>query len=180
MPDRFALSSYQTAEDRIRSNGHIFDVGQISPEVLSQLYMGVSLGIIRVSRDSWPIRGLTIDDKTPVRTVFELARKESVTEPVHETIDIASAAQMALYQMEQCEKAFRDDRDFTEALSALRAALALPTIRPRVIVEMSGGCVQQVYVSDESIKVSLVDHDEGVSAHLSGEMDTLIPIPTFD
>lgn len=74
--NRYALDSYPAAESRIRSNGFIFDVGQISPSVLSQLYAGASLGLIKISRDSWPFRGLTIEPGVEVRTVFEMVRKD--------------------------------------------------------------------------------------------------------
>lgn len=77
--NRYSLDSYQTAEDRMRTAGHIFDVGQIAPSVMSQLYAGVHLGLLKVSRDSWPIRGLNLLPDVPTRTTFELVRKDSMS-----------------------------------------------------------------------------------------------------
>jgi hypothetical protein len=75
--DRYPIDSYSKAEDRMRSFGYIFDVGQISPMVRTELYLGEKLGLISVTSDSWPIRGLEVPVNQQ-RVVFELKTKESV------------------------------------------------------------------------------------------------------
>lgn len=49
-------------------------------------------------------------------------------------LDLASAADMALTQMEQCAKQYRDDPSYMTALNALRDALKSPSARPTVFV----------------------------------------------
>lgn len=47
--------TYDDAIGRIRKDGHLFDVGQISESVITQLYHSPST--VKVDYDSWPIRG---------------------------------------------------------------------------------------------------------------------------
>ncbi len=72
---KYLITSYSQLIDRMRSNGHVFDVGQISPLVLSHAYAAVHDGLIKVSIDSWPFRGFAGKES---RTVFELARQPSI------------------------------------------------------------------------------------------------------
>jgi hypothetical protein len=75
--DRYHIDTYAKAEDRMRTNGFIFDVGQISPTVRTELYLGERLGLITVTSDSWPIRGLAVPVNQQ-RVVFALRTKDSV------------------------------------------------------------------------------------------------------
>lgn len=54
--NKYSITSYEQAEDRIRTYGYIWDVGQIHPNVLAQLFRGVQLGLIKTSFDGWPLR----------------------------------------------------------------------------------------------------------------------------
>ena len=36
---RIVIRSYEEALERIRTNGHLFDLDQIAPSVITQLYM---------------------------------------------------------------------------------------------------------------------------------------------
>lgn len=81
MASRYPIDSYAKAEDRMRSNGYIFDVGQISPSVRAELYLGEKLGLIKITSDSWPIRGLAVNPNDK-RVVFELKSGETDTESV--------------------------------------------------------------------------------------------------
>lgn len=55
--NRYSITTYAQAIDAIRSNGYLFNVGQIAQNVLTQLFMATREGILKVSQDSWPIRG---------------------------------------------------------------------------------------------------------------------------
>ena len=51
------IHTYSAALDAIQKNGYLFNVGQIALPVLYQLGMAEKSRIIKVSFDSWPIRG---------------------------------------------------------------------------------------------------------------------------
>jgi len=74
--DRYTITTYAAAMARIEKHGHLFDVGQIAPPVITQLYLSMRTGKLKSVRDTWPIRGLTQDGSCPVRTVWELAAVE--------------------------------------------------------------------------------------------------------
>ncbi len=65
------VQTYQHLERLMRSAGHVFDCGQISAHVLSEAYALAAVGVVRISHDSWPIRGFSGKES---RTVIELAR----------------------------------------------------------------------------------------------------------
>lgn len=72
---------------------------------------------------------------------------------------IESAAQLALYQMEQCEKAFRDDTEFMQALTDLRAAFAMK-VKPLKVWVLTmdidnSGISSEVFTSENAAKASL-------------------------
>lgn len=66
------IRSYPAAIERLERDGYLFDVGQIDGRVVSQLYMARNEGLIRVTQDSWPIRGCG-RGSGEWRTVYELA-----------------------------------------------------------------------------------------------------------
>jgi len=65
------IQSYDEVITRIRRDGHLFNVGQIARKALNHIYFAQRQGIIQVSRDSWPIRGLSIPSGETV-LVYEL------------------------------------------------------------------------------------------------------------
>lgn len=65
------VTSYPQLECLMRSAGHVFDCGQISPSVVSDAYALAAIGTVRITHDSWPVRGY---EGRQSRTVFELAR----------------------------------------------------------------------------------------------------------
>lgn len=77
--NRYPLDSYPLAEQRMREQGYIFDVGQISPSVIDQLRVGMQLGIIKASYDSWPLRGLPGGER---RRVYELINRKPLVPPL--------------------------------------------------------------------------------------------------
>ncbi len=54
--NRYSISSYAQALDRIRSNGFVWDVGQIAPSVIKQLDWSVARGEMIRTIDGWPLR----------------------------------------------------------------------------------------------------------------------------
>lgn len=55
--NRHSITTYAQAIDSINLNGYLFNVGQIAQPVLNQLFMAARQGSIKISLDSWPIRG---------------------------------------------------------------------------------------------------------------------------
>lgn len=64
------------AASRMEADGHLFDVGQIDGPTLSQLHLAQRLGQIKITRDSWPIRGCGPDSGEQV-TVFQLTNRRT-------------------------------------------------------------------------------------------------------
>lgn len=54
---RYSVNTWPEAMMRIEQHGYLFNVGQIAPGVLTQLYMAQRTGQIKVAVDSYPIRG---------------------------------------------------------------------------------------------------------------------------
>jgi hypothetical protein len=65
--------TYPEAIEKIAKDGHLFDLDQISISVISQLFMARDKGIIKISYDSYPIRGQGRGSGEWVR-VFELIK----------------------------------------------------------------------------------------------------------
>lgn len=74
------INTYPDAMARLKEGCHLFNVGQISSEVLTQLHMAARRGDIKASMDSWPLRGFSGPDQT-MRWVFE-PMPEPTEEPV--------------------------------------------------------------------------------------------------
>ncbi len=76
-------------------------------------------------------------------------------------IDLPSAAQMALTQMEQADKQYRDDPEWQAALSALRAACGAPTVPPKVwtlVIDNDEGLQSSVHTTKELADAALYDY----------------------
>lgn len=71
------IRSYLTVLERLERDGHVFDLGQIAPGVISQLYMARREGKINVTEDSWPIRGCG-RNSGEWRMVYELTERGRV------------------------------------------------------------------------------------------------------
>ncbi len=76
--NRYAIATYPQAERRLI--GGLYDVGQIAPSVISQLYLAVRQGLVRVTTDSWPIRGL--GPEQPQRTLFVTTKRPNEGNPL--------------------------------------------------------------------------------------------------
>ena len=68
--NRYSINSYEQAIDFIRANGYLFDLGQIAQIAITQLFMAEREGSISITQDSWPIRGLELNEENK-RRVFE-------------------------------------------------------------------------------------------------------------
>lgn len=70
---RYSINTWGEAMQRIEQDGYLFDVGQIAADVVTYLHR--AKGRIRVTRDSYPIRGYAgcLDTGMETMTCFELA-----------------------------------------------------------------------------------------------------------
>lgn len=92
-------------------------------------------------------------------------------------IDLASAADMALTQMEQADKQYRDDPEWQAALSALRQSLAAKPVVPKVfvlVIDSDSGLSSSVHLTRAGATLALYTY----VAENWGEMDTDDAIPT--
>lgn len=74
--NKYSINTYVQAIERIKTNGCLFDTGQIAPIVKYQLHLAEINGDIKTSFDSWPIRGFG-NDSGEWRRVFEFTEKQN-------------------------------------------------------------------------------------------------------
>lgn len=68
------IDTYDKALTAIRTDGHLFDTGQIAHAVTCQLIWAAKLGEVVEGRDSWPIRGYP-EGSGERKTVWTLGRR---------------------------------------------------------------------------------------------------------
>ncbi len=74
------VTTYAQLERLMRSAGHVFDCGQISPSVVAEAYALAEMGILNISHDSWPVRGFSGKE---CRMVYELVNRKPLDTPPH-------------------------------------------------------------------------------------------------
>ncbi len=93
------------------------------------------------------------------------------------SLDLTSAAEMALTQMEQAGKQYSDDPDWQTAFHALRKALAVPVEPSKVYVltfDTDAGLGSYVYATRAVADTALFEYVEENWGDVMG-VDTVIP-----